>query len=239
MKKPLLIILLILFVDQLIKIYVKTTMTYNQEFSLVGEGDWAKMHFIENYGMAFGLSLGGVAGKYALGIFRLLAAGAIMYYLWRLVKDKVHQGVIISTALIFAGAFGNIIDSAFYGLIFDKGMTYDPVLKDFSGYDELAKVDFSGYSTFMQGNVVDMFYFPLIDGHFPDWFPIWGGEEFVFFRPIFNFADASITVGVAMFMIFQRKIQPQNKQDKVEELTTPTGNIDSSGSAGEQTYSAS
>jgi signal peptidase II len=221
MKKPLLIIFLVLFIDQFIKIYVKTTMTYNQEFSMIGDVSWAKMHFIENYGMAFGLELGGFLGKYALSIFRLLAAGAIIYYLWRLVKEKAHQGVIISTALIFAGAFGNIIDSAFYGLLFDKGRHFDHTINDFVEYGGVAKMDLHGYSSFMQGSVVDMFYFPLLEGNFPAWLPIWGGEDFIFFRPIFNFADASITVGVLLFVIFQRKMKPVTEPTPEKEEATP------------------
>ena len=199
MKKPLLIVFLVLLIDQFIKIYIKTHFFLGEEVHLAG--DWAIIHFTENNGMAYGMEFGGEFGKLFLSVFRIIAVGAIGYYVWTLCKKKEDMLYITCIALIFAGALGNIIDSAFYGMIFSD-----------SNY-EVARFmpDEGGYATFLHGKVVDMFYFPVIEGHFPSWFPIWGSEEFVFFRPVFNFADFSISAGVALIILYQKRFFGKKK----------------------------
>ena len=194
MKKPLIIIIIILVIDQVFKFWVKTHMMIGQEYQVLG--DWFLLHFTENEGMAFGMQIGGESGKLILSIFRIIAVAAIGYYLYRLVRKKAHFGLIFSISLILAGALGNIIDRAFYGLLFSQ-----------SSYHTVASFlpEGEGYSSFLHGKVVDMLYFPLIEGNFPDWFPIWGGQDFIFFRPVFNIADSSITVGVFILLICQRR----------------------------------
>lgn len=194
MKKPLIIITLILILDQLLKFYIKLTMSLGQEIHILD--DWFIIHFTENEGMAFGLSFGGEFGKLALSLFRLVAIIAIGWYLNDLVRKKMRTGLIISISLIFAGALGNLLDSAFYGLIFSH-----------SSWHIVASLfpEGGGYSTFLHGKVVDMLYFPLIQGNYPEWFPYWGGDDFIFFRPVFNIADSSITIGVLSLILFQRK----------------------------------
>jgi signal peptidase II len=193
-KKPLIIIFIILVIDQVFKFWVKTHMMLGQEYHVLG--DWFLLHFTENEGMAFGMQIGGEFGKLILSIFRIIAVAAIGYYLYRLVGKKAHFGLVFSITLILAGALGNIIDSAFYGLVFSQ-----------SSYHTVATFlpEGGGYSSFLHGKVVDMLYFPLISGHFPDWLPIWGGQDFIFFRPVFNIADSSITVGVFLLLICQRR----------------------------------
>jgi signal peptidase II len=168
-------------------------MRLGEEFSVIG--DWFIIHFTENPGMAFGMQFGGDFGKLALSIFRIIAVLGIGYYIYKLCKEKAPQGLIISFSLIFAGALGNIIDSAFYGLIFSESYYQTATFLPAEG----------GYAPFLYGKVVDMLYFPLISGTFPNWFPIWGGDEFLFFRPVFNVADVSISVGVGLIILFQRK----------------------------------
>ncbi len=157
--------------------------------------DWFIIHFTENNGMAFGMELGGSIGKMILSLFRVVAVIAIGIYVVYLIKQKSSTGLIVSMSLILAGALGNIVDSLFYGMIFTD--SYYQVAQAFPSS--------GGYSSFLHGKVVDMFYFPLFSGHFPSWLPIWGGEEFEFFRPVFNIADSAITVGVAIILIFQKK----------------------------------
>lgn len=198
LKKPLIVIILVLLIDQAIKIYIKTHFILDEWVPLFGEGvlsDKLRIHFTENEGMAFGWMFPGEHGKLFLSIFRILAVAGIGWYLRDLIRKKAHSGFIISIALIFAGALGNIIDSAFYGLIFSDS------------HYEVARLfpEEGGYAGFLHGKVVDMFYFPIIKGQFPEWFPVWAGEDFVFFRPIFNFADASITAGVLAILIFQKR----------------------------------
>jgi signal peptidase II len=192
-KRPLIIIFLVLLIDQLIKIYIKTHFFLGEEVHVAG--NWFIIHFTENNGMAYGMEFGGPFGKLFLSSFRIIAIIGIGWYLWMIAKKQEDRLYIICIALIFAGAFGNIIDSAFYGMLFSD-----------SNY-EVARFlpEDGGYSTFLHGKVVDMFYFPIIEGHFPSWFPFWGTEEFVFFRPVFNFADASISIGVALIIIFQKR----------------------------------
>ena len=192
--KPLLLICLVLLADQVSKTWIKTNMYLGQEYRIAG--DWFIIHFTENNGMAFGLEFAGEYGKLFLSLFRIVAVFGIGWYLSRLVIEKAHPLLITSMSLILAGAIGNIIDSAFYGIIFSAS---DFRLAEFLPAD-------GGYSSLLHGKVVDMFYFPLIqNAHFPSWFPIWAGEEFEFFRPVFNFADASISTGVITLFIFQKK----------------------------------
>lgn len=192
-------------------------MSLGQEIHIFD--DWFIIHFTENKGMAFGLSFGGEFGKLTLSLFRLVAIVAIGWYLSDLIKKKMPLGLIFSITLVFAGAVGNLIDSAFYGMIFSN-----------SSYHSIATLfpEGGGYSSFLHGKVVDMFYFPIIQGYYPDWMPFWGGNDFIFFRPVFNIADSSITVGVLFLILFQHKYftrsYPNQNQEKVEvtnELNAP------------------
>lgn len=191
------VIILVLLIDQVSKIWVKTHMSLGQEIEIAS---WFKIYFVENPGMAFGWKLGGDGagswGKLFLSLFRIVAIGFIAYYLYTLVKNKYKNGYIVCIALILAGAFGNIIDSIFYGEIFSA--SYPGHVASIVPFGE-------GYSDWLHGKVVDMLYFPLIEGTFPSWFPVWGGEDFIFFSPIFNIADSAITVGVFILLIFYRK----------------------------------
>lgn len=169
-------------------------MTIGEEIYVLG--NWFILHFTENEGMAFGMRFGGDFGKLILSLFRIIAIFVIGWYLIRLNKRKENTGLILSMSLIFAGALGNIIDSAFYGLIFSASKFHEvAVMFPAEG----------GYSNFLYGKVVDMLYFPVIKGNYPHWFPVWGGNEFIFFRPVFNIADSSITVGVFILIFFQKR----------------------------------
>jgi signal peptidase II len=192
-KKTLALIFSILFIDQLIKIYIKTHYFLGEEVHVLGH--WFILHFTENNGMAYGIELGGDWGKLFLSVFRIIFVVGIAWYLFKLIKEKEDKLYIISIALIFSGAVGNILDSVFYGVMFSDS---------YYGVAEFLPKE-GGYSGFLHGKVVDMFYFPIIEGHFPSWFPIWGTEEFIFFRPVFNLADASITTGVALIILFQKR----------------------------------
>lgn len=159
-------------------------------------GNWFIIHFTENPGMAFGMQIGGNYGKLLLSVFRIAAILGIIYYLYIVTRKKVSNGLIISLSLVLAGAIGNMIDSAFYGMIFSS-----------SNYFEVAPLfpEGGGYAPFLHGRVVDMFYFPVIQGSYPAWIPVWGGSEFIFFRPVFNVADSSITIGVLLMVFFQKQ----------------------------------
>ena len=189
MKKPTGLILGVLMLDQVLKFWIKSNMIIGEEFRVF---DWFIIHFTENKGMAFGMEFGGEWGKYLLSIFRIIAIVGIAWYLNILVKEGTSKGVVTSVSLVLAGAIGNMIDSAFYGMIFSHS------------YGQIATLMEGGYAGFLQGHVVDMFYFPLINSHFPDWIPIFGGDHFIFFRPVFNIADASISVGVINILLFHR-----------------------------------
>jgi len=190
--KSIIIILLVLFFDQVLKIWIKTNMMLGDEFIITK--NWFIIHFVENNGMAFGLEFGDSIGKYFLSVFRIIAVGAIGWYIAKLWKREVPFGVIACFSFIMAGAIGNILDSAFYGLIFNESYGQVATLFPPGG----------GYSSFLQGRVVDMFYFPLFSGNYPAWLPFVGGNDFIFFRPVFNLADSSITVGIISILIFYR-----------------------------------
>ena len=207
--KSILIILLILVVDQILKIYIKTHFMLGEE--VVVAKNWFILHFVENNGMAFGFEFGNNIGKYFLTIFRMAAIGALGWYLSKLWKKEVPFGLVVCFSLILAGATGNLIDSAFYGLIFNESHGVVATLFPAGG----------GYTSFLLGKVVDMFYFPLIEGHFPSWFPIWGSQEFIFFRPVFNIADSSISVGIVAIFIFYRQYFDDKKEEVVASLDVP------------------
>mgnify|MGYP003664095367 FL=1 len=205
MSKRNLAILTILFtiiLDQVIKIYIKTNFFLGEEVLVF---DWFRIHFVENNGMAMGFEFGGKAGKLFLTVFRLVAVTAIMYWLVGTIKTKVHNAVIIAISLIFSGAVGNIIDSVFYGAIFDDSTNKVATL--------FADVP---YGTLFHGKVVDMFYFPIWSGDLPSWIPFIGGDVFSFFQYIFNPADAYITIGVALLFIFSKQAFPKEDKKGVE-----------------------
>lgn len=206
LKKPLILILLILVIDQLIKIYVKTHFAIGDDVKVLGL-DWFRIHFLENKGMAFGMSFGNTIGKFLLTLIRVVLSVAIFIYMNKLIKRGEKKIIIYSFALIFAGAVGNIIDCLFYGIIFNESTVF------------AAATMFpaeGGYAPFLFGRVVDMFYFPLIDTTWPDWIPFVGGNNFRFFNAIFNFADASITIGVVLLLvsyIWLSKSKKNNQED--------------------------
>ena len=206
-QKSVLTVSLVLIIDQISKVWIKTNMYMYQD--LIVFRDWFIIKFIENNGMAFGLDLPGDYGKLLLTIFRMIAAIGIIYYLRILIRQKAHSGLIITISLVLAGAIGNIIDSAFYGMIFTESTPYSKaVLFPPEG----------GYSSFLHGKVVDMLYFPVLRGTWPEWIPFKGGHSFEFFRPIFNIADSAITVGVITIMIFQKRFfKVQVKEEKALE----------------------
>ena len=199
-----LIISTIIIVDQALKIWIKTTHPTGEVLRVFGM-DWFRLHFIENPGMAWGWKLGNETGKVVLTLFRLAAVIFGTWYLGRIVKQGYRRGFIVCASLIYAGALGNLIDSMFYGMIFDKGLTYDPAISDYLQYSGVAQFSSNGYSSFLHGSVVDMLYFPLFKGHFPSWLPGVGGDEFEFFSAIFNVADASISIGVITLLLFQKR----------------------------------
>lgn len=202
-----LIVLLIIIADQSLKIWVKTHMPlshpHSSDYSVISPydngikllGDKGQIYFVENEGMAWGWKFGGNWGKMLLTLFRLFAVVFGVFYIKNIIEKKYHRGFIVCAALIFAGALGNLIDSMFYGLIFERS-TYEHVAKIFPH---------TGYAGFLHGRVVDMLYFPLINTHYPSWIPFLGGDSFEFFSPVFNIADASISVGVIAILLFQKR----------------------------------
>ena len=185
-------------------------MTLGQEYHVAG--NWFIIHFTENNGMAFGLQFAGGYGKLALSLFRIFAVGFLGWYIYHLARLKTGFGVIFCFSLILAGAMGNIIDSALYGSLFSES-TYFDVARFLPAE--------GGYSTFLHGKVVDMFYFPLLEGNYPQWLPFLGGDHFIFFRPVFNVADSAITTGVLSLLIFQRQFfqtHKENTEDNTGEI---------------------
>ncbi len=201
-----LVILLILVLDQTLKFYVKLNIPYLDGFDILG---WSKarIHFIENDGMAFGLSFGGEYGKLFLSLFRIVMIGFLIFLLRGLIKTGESMGLILSFSFIVAGAIGNMIDSAFYGMIFSKSNVH---------HREIATLfpPEGGYSSFLHGNVVDMFYFPLVNTTWPEWVPYFGGKSFQFFKPVFNIADSAITCGVASILLFHRNFFKSESDSK-------------------------
>jgi len=213
-RQILMLIFLILFLDQALKIWVKTNLMYGEMIPILGAHN-ALIHFVENDGMAFGKRFNIPHGKLILSLFRLVAAGFLIVFLKNLIKTQSPKGLIISFALILAGALGNIIDSAFYGMIFSASYSH--------GFPaELFPVE-GGYSSFLHGKVVDMFYFPLYETVLPDWLPFKGGEPFVFFGPVFNIADVAISCGVIQILIFHKRYfqTETEKQSALQSSNTP------------------
>lgn len=185
------LVIAILLIDQIIKIWVKTNMSLGESIRIT---DWFYINFIENNGMAYGMQIG---SKLALSLFRVAAIVVLSVYIWRQArKPDTRWGYIVFLSMVLAGAAGNLIDCMFYGLCFDASSFYN--VSTYVGFG-------NGYAPFLMGKVVDMFYFPLIETTYPDWFPFWGGEKFVFFSPVFNFADSSISVGVVALLLFYHK----------------------------------
>jgi len=195
LKKAILIIIAVLAVDQISKIWIKTNFMLGEEIYVF---DWFRIHFIENNGAAWGAEIGGKTGKLILTLFRLCAIVGIGYWLRTSIQKKAHQLLVVSIALIFAGALGNIIDSVFYGVIFDH-----------SNYQLATLFSSETYGTVFHGKVVDMLYFPMWQGILPSWIPKFGGNNFTFFNAIFNIADSAITIGVAILIVFGNKIFPK------------------------------
>jgi signal peptidase II len=207
-RNVLLIIFLVVIADQVLKIYIKTNYHAGESHNVIG--NWFRLYFIENEGMAYGWKFGGDWGKMILTLFRLAAVIFGVFYLKSIVKKKYHPGFIACAALIFAGALGNLIDSMFYGMIFEESNT---------GLQNVAKIfPEQGYAGFFHGKVVDMLYFPLFEGHYPSWVPRVGGQSFTFFEPVFNIADAAISVGVLVLLFFQKKLV--HKKEPETEITT-------------------
>lgn len=192
-NRALVLAFIVIVIDQISKIYIKTHFKINEYIKVLGY-DWFQIHFIENDGMAWGVEIPGDYGKLILTLFRIVAVCGIIYWLKDSVKQKASNILIVSISLILAGAIGNIIDSVFYGVIFDH--SHHQVATMFSDQP---------YGTWFHGKVVDMFYFPLWEGYLPDWLPIWGGTYFRFFNAIFNVADVAISIGVILLILFNKK----------------------------------
>ncbi|MBK7094804.1 MAG: lipoprotein signal peptidase [Saprospiraceae bacterium] len=215
MKKSIWIMLIVMgviIIDQVLKIYIKTHMGYGEGFKILGF-NWARIYFVENEGMAYGMKIGGQYGKLILSLFRIVMVGFLGVLIYRFIRSGEKMSLLISFSLIMAGALGNIIDSAFYGLIFSETPEFHGEIARLVPFGE-------GYSSFLHGKVVDMFYFPMINTYLPEWVPIWGGERFVFFQPVFNVADSSITIGVVSLLLFNRKFFTASKKDEKKEENT-------------------
>ncbi len=200
------VIAAVLIIDQAFKIYIKTHFELGEEVKVLG--DWFRLHFVENNGMAFGMQLSGSSwGKMALSLFRLCAIAVIGWYLVKICRrGESHNGYVACVSLVFAGAVGNIIDSMFYGVVFNSSWGQVATLFPEGG----------GYGTWLHGRVVDMLFFPLIEGRYPDWMPFVGGDSYLFFRPVFNIADSAICVGIFCLLIFFRGEIAKIASDKAE-----------------------
>ena len=196
MKKSIWIVLTTLVLDQALNIWVKTHMYLGQEYHVF---DWFYIHFTENNGMAFGMEFGGDWGKLGLSLFRIVFVVFMASFLLKLIRKNADKVLIVSLSLVLAGAVGNIIDGTLYGILFSES------------YRQLATFlpEAGGYAPLFFGKVVDMFYFPIYKGYLPEWIPFWGGDYFVFFRPVFNIADSAISIGVAIMVIFQKKVMKE------------------------------
>ena len=196
MKRSIWIVLTTLVLDQALKIWVKTHMYLGQEYQVF---DWFYIHFTENNGMAFGMEFGGNWGKLGLSLFRIVFVVFMASFLLKLIRKNADKVLIVSLSLVLAGAVGNIIDGTLYGILFSES------------YRQLATFlpEAGGYAPLFFGKVVDMFYFPIFKGYLPEWIPFWGGDYFVFFRPVFNIADSAISIGVAIMVIFQKKVMKE------------------------------
>ena len=196
MKRSIWIVLTTLVLDQALKIWVKTHMYLGQEYQIF---DWFYIHFTENNGMAFGMEFGGDWGKLGLSLFRIVFVVFMASFLLKLIRKNADKVLIVSLSLVLAGAVGNIIDGTLYGILFSES------------YRELATFlpEAGGYAPLFFGKVVDMFYFPIFKGYLPEWIPFWGGDYFVFFRPVFNIADSAISIGVVIMVIFQKKVMKE------------------------------
>jgi len=195
-KKSILLIVIVLLIDQISKIYIKTNFILNEEIYVF---DWFRIHFIENNGAAWGTEIGGRTGKLILTLFRLIAIIGIGYWLHKSIKDKAHNLLIVSISLIFCGALGNIIDSVFYGALFTES------------YGQMSVFNTNqAYGSVFHGKVVDMLYFPIWHGVLPSWLPGIGGKYFTFFNAIFNVADSAISIGVLILLVFGKKVFPKN-----------------------------
>jgi signal peptidase II len=224
LKKALLTILTIITLDQILKIWVKLNFHYGESRTIIA--GWLDLQFVENPGMAFGWMIPGEAGKLTLSIFRLIVVSGITWYLYRLIKEKAHWGYVVCVSMIVAGALGNIIDSLAYGGMFDRGSMYDPDFNDYTMYFGKAELNYEGYAKPLMGNVVDMF-------HFTARWP-WGEphERSEIFPPIFNVADAAITVGIVLIMLFQRKFFPKKEDaestsEEIADAVAPESAIES------------
>lgn len=215
-KIALLVVAAVLIIDQVFKIWVKTHFALGDEVNVLGE--WFRLHFVENNGMAFGMQLSGDSwGKLVLSLFRIVAIGFIGVGLVKLCRAEGKLGLVVCIALVLAGAVGNIIDSVFYGVIFNSSWGQIATLFPAEG----------GYGSFLHGRVVDMLYFPLIEGVWPEWVPFWGGQSFLFFRPVFNIADSAICVGMFVLILFFHKdlgdflaqVMPQKKGTDANEAS--------------------
>jgi signal peptidase II len=192
LRKVIITSLTLVLFDQLLKIYIKTNMFLGQERKVF---DWFRIYFTENNGMAFGLELGGDTGKIILSVFRIIVVIWGIIYVYRLTEKHLPNGALVSLGLVIGGAIVNIIDGVFYGVIFSD--SYNKIAEFFPAT--------GGYASLLKGKVVDMFYFPLINTHFPEWLPLLANKHFIFFRPVFNLADAGISVGMFLLIVFYRK----------------------------------
>jgi signal peptidase II len=221
-RNVVIIIALIIIIDQVLKIWIKTNYSTGRVMEIL---PWFRLHFIENPGMAWGWKFGNETGKIVLTLFRMAAVIFGTWYLGKIVRQHYHKGFIICAALIYAGALGNLIDSMFYGMIFDKGLHFDAISKDYYPYFGVARFSTHGYSSFLHGSVVDMLYFPIFNTTLPSWLPFLGGQDFEFFSPIFNIADASISTGVITLVLFQKRFFKRHHAEEVHPTVETNADI--------------